>query len=107
MVSTGEHNESVHFSKILVILTCALVSERDCACPGFIYFASPIAAYLYSPNYPNGYCHNIQCSYLVKGESRNSVNVIIKKEDFDLEPRYDTLTIYEGNRTVSSKKIIA
>jgi cubilin len=81
------------------------ISDEDCVCPGFLHEAYNSETYLTSPNYPQPYCHDLECFYLIKAAPPNSIEVKFEKDQFELEGRYDSLTIYEGNSTNKNTKL--
>jgi hypothetical protein len=81
------------------------ISEVHCACPGFLHWATQTPVDILSPNYPQPYCHDIECFYLLKARHPNSVQLTLNKDDFQLEQRYDSLEVYDGNVTTDAAKL--
>lgn len=88
-----------HFSRFNITSTA-------CGCQDFMYTVTATPLAITSPGYPDPYCHNLQCYYLIKARPLHSVH--IQFSDFDLENRYDSVTIYDGDtgeNVLNSKKL--
>ncbi|XP_054161678.1 deleted in malignant brain tumors 1 protein-like [Oppia nitens] len=76
-------------------------SQTDC---NNVQINSTDAGYISSPNYPNNYLDNLQCTWSITVDKGNQIQLIV--EDFSTESLHDQIYIYD-NYQQQQQKLLA